>query len=53
MTNIVVIITIYGTINNDEHVKRHKYVSLLTKRAIYFISITDFIKISLFDLDDK
>ena len=39
--------------NEDEHVKRHKNVSLLTKREIYFILNTDIIKISLFVRDDK
>ena len=39
--------------NEDEHVKRHKNVSLLTKWEVYFILSTDIIKISLFVRNDN
>ena len=38
---------------NDEAVKGHKKVSLLTKREMGFKLSTDIIKISLFVRDDK
>jgi len=37
----------------DEALKSYKNVSLLTKRKVYFMLITDIIKISLFVRDDK
>ena len=39
--------------NEDEPVKSHKNVSLLTKQEIYFILSTDIIKISLFVRNDN
>jgi len=38
---------------NDEYVKSLEGGSVLTKREIYFMTITDIIKISLFDLHYK
>ena len=53
MTNIGVIMTFFGTIKTDESLKCHKNVSLLTKREICFMLISDIIKISLFVRDDS